>query len=750
VCSPIPTAWLRLIGFFWAVVLLAAAGPMSAQPLLDNGVDPANLGKGDWLWEMPVCESSLQLADGDVQGVINFERSAGMQWITVKCGDGGNIWSQFNSDLITRAHAAGLKIFGWAYVYGSNNVSGEINVALNALNLGADGFIIDAEIEYEGPGQKTNAVNYCRGIRASYPTHFLAHAPFPIISAHSAFPYVEFGTNCDAVMPQDYWADIGGTNYAATMVGRMNTEWRNWQNNLTGSATNAIKPIAPIGQGYNSVNGLVDGGQIATFLNALRTNAPPATPGGFRGVSFWSCQHHSAAPDKWPAIADATIGGFTNNLPYVILEPALDRVADAGSAVTFHTMAGGAQPLNYQWLYNGTPLVSATNGALSLTNLQTNNSAAYSVVVTNVSGATTSSVVTLSVYPPQTALFVDDFETNSSTRWTVNESSSDTRVTFNYNYAADGIPLAPHSAADGTNGVKLEANLKLGTVAAVSISPTGQSFTGDYRLHFDLWINVNGPFPGGGAGSTESLPAGIGTAGDRVEWGGPGATADGYWFAVDGDGGVSDTSTTFGDYAAYSGTSLQSTGSEVYDAGRDATARGAGDAYYLAAIPGGASAPASQQSKYPQQSGALNPGPAGLAWHDVIISRRGGTVEWSMDGVRLAHMPAAPSPGNVFVGFWDPFASLSNNTNLSFGLVDNLRVEVPAVPPTLSIFATADQNLQILASGLAGASYTIESSTNLQEWTVFTNVIATNGTFGFTASSSTNDTQRYFRARSEP
>jgi hypothetical protein len=82
----------------------------------------------------------------------------------------------------------------------------------------------------------------------------------------------------------------------------MNTEWLKWQNNLNSSETNAIKPIAPIGQGYNSVNGSVDGTQIAAFFAALQTNLPMATPGGFHGVSFWSCQDHGAAPNKWPAI----------------------------------------------------------------------------------------------------------------------------------------------------------------------------------------------------------------------------------------------------------------------------------------------------------------------------------------------------------------------------------------------------------------------------------------------------------------
>ena len=207
-------------------MLLLVCLTTSAQTVLDNGVNPANLGKGDWIWQLPFCESSLSLAANDVQGVIDYEKAEGMQWITVKCGDGTIIYPQFNPDLISRAHNAGLKIFGYAYVYGSNDVSGEIAVALNALNLGADGFIIEAEDEYDNAGQKTNATAYCRGIRAVYPTRFLAHTAFPIISDHPAFPNIEFGTNCDAVMPSAYWADIFGTNDAVMMVATLNTEWR--------------------------------------------------------------------------------------------------------------------------------------------------------------------------------------------------------------------------------------------------------------------------------------------------------------------------------------------------------------------------------------------------------------------------------------------------------------------------------------------------------------------------------------------
>ena len=67
---------------------------------------------------------------------------------------------------------------------------------------------------------------------------------------------------------------------------------------------------------------------------------------------------------------------------------------------------------------------------------------------------------------------------------------------------------------------------------------------------------------------------------------------------------------------------------------------------------------------------------------------------------------------NVFVGFWDPFASLTDNTNLSFGLVDNMRVEVPAILPAFATQPLAQTvklgtNVMFTASatGLPAANY---------------------------------------------
>ncbi len=369
--------------------------------------------------------------------------------------------------------------------------------------------------------------------------------------------------------------------------------------------------------------------------------------------------------------------------PRITTQP-LSRIVDTGAAVSFTIAATGDAPLSYQWLLNGSAIPGATTNPCTIPAAQSANAGDYSVVVANDSGSVTSRVVSLTVYPPQTVVLSDNLDSDSSANWAVSQSSADTRVTFNYDYAADGIPSAPHSIGGTTRGVKFEANMANGIVAAVSMSPIGRSFGGDHRLHFDMWINANGPFPLGGTGSSQYITAGLGTTGGHVQWTGTG-TVDGYWFAVDGEGQAPDTSTT-SDYGAYASKTVQTAGSGVYAAGTDSNSRGNLNAYYTTAFPGPQTAPALQQSTYPlQQTGALEAGAVGFAWRDVIIAKRGNIVEWSIDGVKLAAFTSASvTASNVFVGYWDPYSSVSDNAALSFGLVDNVRVEVStnSTPPS--------------------------------------------------------------------
>lgn len=66
-----------------------------------------------------------------------------------------------------------------------------------------------------------------------------------------------------------------------------------------------------------------------------------------------------------------------------------DVNADAGATVSFTSHAIGSEPLYYQWWFGGLKLENATNATLSLTNVQSVQEGAYSVVVSNVYGADT-------------------------------------------------------------------------------------------------------------------------------------------------------------------------------------------------------------------------------------------------------------------------------------------------------------------------------------------------------------------------
>ena len=75
-----------------------------------------------------------------------------------------------------------------------------------------------------------------------------------------------------------------------------------------------------------------------------------------------------------------------------------NQVALAGSSPGFTVAAGGTAPLGYQWFSGASPIAWATNSSMTLTNVSTNQSGLYSVVVSNAVGTASSSNALLSVY----------------------------------------------------------------------------------------------------------------------------------------------------------------------------------------------------------------------------------------------------------------------------------------------------------------------------------------------------------------
>ncbi|MBN1853220.1 MAG: hypothetical protein JW829_10870 [Pirellulales bacterium] len=271
-------------------------------------------------------------------------------------------------------------------------------------------------------------------------------------------------------------------------------------------------------------------------------------------------------------------------------------------------------------------------------------------------------------------LYSQNFDVDDTANWTVNYSVTDINADFFYDYGTDaGIPSAPNSTGGTTRGMMLQANLLNGVFGGFSVSPTNQSFTGDYSLQFDLWSNYNGPLDGGGSGSTNLSTYGVLTSGTKANY--PGVV-DGVYFANTGDGG------SVADWRAYSSDKVVSyqDGDPQYT---DPTRNNTGATYQVF---GGHTAPDAQLAMFSQQTGTTQLGSGGMTWHEVEIDVIGGVVTWEVDGVLLATVDTAgfitPTGGNnILFGHSDINATISTDPNaffMLFTLVDNIVVEVAA------------------------------------------------------------------------
>jgi uncharacterized repeat protein (TIGR03803 family) len=85
--------------------------------------------------------------------------------------------------------------------------------------------------------------------------------------------------------------------------------------------------------------------------------------------------------------------------PTITVQPSSQNVM-IGSSASFNVSVTGTAPFHYQWRFNGTTLLNATNAAYAIQAVAATNTGNYSVVVTNSSGSATSSNALLTVIIP--------------------------------------------------------------------------------------------------------------------------------------------------------------------------------------------------------------------------------------------------------------------------------------------------------------------------------------------------------------
>lgn len=260
--------------------------------------------------------------------------------------------------------------------------------------------------------------------------------------------------------------------------------------------------------------------------------------------------------------------------------------------------------------------------------------------------------------PQSTAtLFADDFDAGTSApHWSVLSHAGDCAVDFAFNYAARGIPSAPHSVGGTTVGLALAVNRDPATPAtdAVSVYPLAAegadlaNFSGNYTLLFDVWMNYNGG-AGGGTGSTQYSTAGVNHSGSHVVW--PlNAASDGLWCAVTGEGGSAD------DYCAYRGATLLS----VTAGGYAGSSRNSTAVFY--------------QNFFPTPPYETTGAP-GKQWVQGEVRVRDGATQWRLnDRVIAMRLDTSATNGTIMLGQADVYTSVSVPPEDTFVVYDNVRV----------------------------------------------------------------------------
>lgn len=121
-------------------------------------------------------------------------------------------------------------------------------------------------------------------------------------------------------------------------------------------------------------------------LDFIVSNAPTTpNPTGLRVEMTGTVE----VPDEAPRFLTQPTGGI-----YI-----------AGDDVTLSVTADGTAPLSYQWTRDGTPVTGATEATLNLPAITTAQEGEYVVRVSNASGATNSTPVTVTVLEPLSGLF---------------------------------------------------------------------------------------------------------------------------------------------------------------------------------------------------------------------------------------------------------------------------------------------------------------------------------------------------------
>ena len=316
---------------------------------------------------------------------------------------------------------------------------------------------------------------------------------------------------------------------------------------------------------------------------------------------------------------------------------------------------------------------------------------------------------------PETVLFADNFDTDSSANWTVRFASrngiEDYTTRWAFDYSTEAIPPAPHSKFTSSTGLKMTVNKNeptAGGAAGLNLYPKGKSFSGNYALRFDMYLKV-----GSAASTTEYALCGINHSGNQTIWLRGPSTAntpndgvggdwpyDGLWVSIEADASGAD------DYMFLSAPAVSPAGiwgPTTYASANASQFRGVfkSPPFFDGGVIGGSPAN-SDISGTP-------------IWADVELSQIGNIVTLKINKTVILSYTntVTANSGNIMIGYDYAYDSIMGADSSVY--IDNLRV-ISLAAPTLTKIVNNAGNLEItFAANPADlpAQFTLQQSSPL-------------------------------------
>jgi hypothetical protein len=219
-------------------------------------------GKGWFIWQVSRCEH------GSPSAIADKAVAAGLSHVLIKVTERTYTYGLdgYGQDLVAPVaaalHAKGIQVWGWHYVYGQQPVDEAKAAVRRVLQLGLDGYVIDAEGEYTAPGMANAAHTFMASLKGGLPAGLpVALSSYRYPSVHRDLPWAAFLEHCDLSMPQVYWQ---GSHNSAVQLTRSVTELSDAK--LVGTP----RPVVPTGSAYGAGDWIATADDLEKFLSAAQ------------------------------------------------------------------------------------------------------------------------------------------------------------------------------------------------------------------------------------------------------------------------------------------------------------------------------------------------------------------------------------------------------------------------------------------------------------------------------------------------